>query len=118
MPEDFQYKVYTEEEENIYNEAISKILNNLKNGLNFKEACSMVAVEDVELKGFIIDDALKVCMADMHFSKGMSLEQISNVLNIPVNILDIVKAQMFEDVGITASEIYKNSNTNSPRGNA
>ncbi len=118
MTESFQYRVYTEEEDRIYNTAIAKILNNLKSGLNFKEACSMVEVEDLELKRFIVDDALKVSIADMHFSRGMSIEQISDVLNIPVNILDIVKAQMLEEVGVTASEIYKMSNPDSPIGNA
>lgn len=101
-----QYKQYTPEEDRIYEETIAIILQSLKNGLNFKEACSMIRVEDHDLKRFIIDDALKIMIAEMHYSKGLSLQQVSDALNVPIRTIGIANMEMLEDVGITSANFY------------
>jgi hypothetical protein len=118
MPEDFKYKEYTTEEDKIHNDAITKIREGLKNGLNFNEACSVVELEDAELKKFIIDDALKIMIAELHYSKGMPLPQVANTLRVPMKDINIANMEMLEDVGITAAELYKKSNPDNPFGNA
>lgn len=115
---DIKYKEYTEEENKIYDEAIAKIREALKNGLNFNEACSVVDVGDEELKRYIVDDALKVMIAEMHYAKGMALRQVADALKVPLKAIDIANMEMLEDVGITAAEIYRSSNPGSPVGNA
>ncbi|BCB95799.1 hypothetical protein JZK55_07210 [Dissulfurispira thermophila] len=114
---DFVYKEYSEEEDRIYNEAIAKIREAIKNGLNFNEACSIINVDN-ELKKFIVDDALKIMIAEMHYANGMSLKQVADALKIPIRAVDIANMEMLEDVGITAAEIYRKSNPGSPMGNA
>jgi hypothetical protein len=114
---DFKYKEYSEEENKIYDEAIAKIREALKNGLNFNEACSIINVDE-GLKKFIVDDALKVMIAEMHYAKGMSLRQVADTLKVSIKDVDIANMEMLEDVGITAAEIYKMSNHGGPMGNA
>lgn len=116
--EDIKYKEYTPEESKIYDEAIAKIREALKNGLNFNEACSTVDVKDVELKRFIVDDALKIMIAEMHYAKGMTLKQVADALRVPLKVIDIANIEMLQDVGITAAEVYKRSNPDNPIGNA
>lgn len=117
MTEKLKYKEYTPEEDKIYNEAMVKIREGLKNGLNFNEACGVVDM-DAGLKRFVVDDALKVMIAEMHYAKGMSLPQIADVLKVPFKIIDIANMEMLEDVGITAAEVYRTSNPGSPMGTA
>lgn len=116
--ENLKYKEYTEEENLIYDESISKIKEGLKNGLSFNEACNIVNIEDAELKRLILDDALKIMIADMHYTKGMTLRQVADTLRVPIIIVDRANNEMLEDVGISAAELYKMSNPNNPIGNA
>ncbi len=115
---DLKYKEYTSEEGRIYDEAMVKIREGLKNGLSFNEACSVVDVEDTELKRFIEDDALKIMIAELHYSMGMTLKQVADALKVPLKAINAANAEMLEDVGITAAEIYRASNPGSPVGNA
>lgn len=116
--ENLKYKEYTEEENLIYNEAILKIKEGLKNGLNFNEACSVVNIEDAELKRLIVDDALKIMIADMHYAKGMTFKQVADTLQVPIRAVDSANNEMLEDAGISAADIYKASNHGNPIGNA
>ncbi|MDI6727932.1 MAG: hypothetical protein QMD44_03265 [Thermodesulfovibrionales bacterium] len=115
---DIKYKEYTTEESEIYEKAMARIREGLKNGLNFNEACSVVDVGDEELKRYIVDDALKVMIAEMHYAKGMALRQVADALKVPLKAIDIANMEMLEDVGITAADIYRKSNPGSPIGNA
>lgn len=116
--EKFRYKEYTKEEDIIYENAMAKILEAYKNGLNFKEACSVVDIEDPELRKFIFDDALKVMIADLHISKRMTLIETSERLKVPISIIMKAYNEMLEDVGISASEIFKFGGPDGPVGNA
>lgn len=116
--DDFRYKEYTEEENKIYNEAIDKIMKGLRNGLNFNEACSTAYIEDKELKGFIEDDALKIVIAEMHYVKDLSLQNIADTLEVSIDTINKANAEMLEDVEIMSTEIYKMNNPDSPIGNA
>lgn len=115
---DLQYKEYSKDETRIYNEALARIKSGLDNGLSFNEACSMVDIENEELKNFIIDDALKVMIAELHYGKGLSLQQVADRLKVSLKKISAANAEMLEDVGITAAEVYKKSNPGSPMGNA
>lgn len=117
MSENYKYKEYTHEESKIYNDAMAKIRDGLKNGLNFNEACGVVDM-DAGLKKFVVDDALKVMIAEMHYAGGMSLPQIADALKVPIKVIDTANMEMLEDVGITAAEVYRTSNHGSPMGTA
>ena len=114
---DFTYKEYSEEENKIYHEAMDKIMDSLRKGLRFHEACSTAHVEDKELKRFIEDDALKIIIADMYFVKGLSLQNVADTLQVSIDTISKANSEMLEDVEIMATEMYKMNNPDSPEGN-
>jgi len=116
--EEFSYKEYTEEESHIYHETMKKIIEGLTRGLPFAEACSLVKVADEQLRGFIEDDALKIVIADMHYTKGFSLEQVAEELNVQVDKLRRANAEMLQDIEMTSVEFYRAQNPGSPAGDA
>ncbi len=116
--EHFQYKKYTEEENRIYNESMDVIMRGLKDGLSFHEACSSVEVRDEELKNFILDDALKIMIADMHYIKSLSLQQVADALQLPFAKIEKANAEMLEDISITNEEVFKLKNRGTQYGNA
>lgn len=116
--EDFRYKEYTEEESRIYHDAMDRIMEALQRGMSFYDACGAADVGDEELKRFIEDDALKIMIADMHYKKGVSLEETAGVLKVPVEIISKANAEMLEDLSISSSEVFKSANPDAQFGNA
>ncbi|MEW5745379.1 MAG: hypothetical protein AB1805_08090 [Nitrospirota bacterium] len=115
MP-DPQYKQYTPEEDKIYNEAMAKIKQGMQNGLSFNEACAAIDVPDEELKTYILDDALKVQIAELHYGKGLALPQVAETLMVPLTRVAAAHREMLEDVGLTAAELYRRSSPDMPEG--
>ena len=60
-----------------YKETVEKIRDAIKSGMGFDDACASVNIEDAGLKKIIIDDALKVLIADMYFMQKMSTDKNS-----------------------------------------
>jgi hypothetical protein len=116
--EDFRYKEYTEEESAIYNRVMDEIMAALKNGQKFNEVCNAIYVEDKDLKSYIEDDALKIIIADMHFMKGLPLEDVSDTLDISMDRVSKAAGEMMEDIEKTTTEIFMMNNPDSPTGNA
>jgi len=116
--EDFRYKEYTEEESRIYHDAMDRIMEALQSGTTFHDACGAAEVGDEELKRFIEDDALKIMIADMHFKKGLSLEEVAGALKVPVDVVSKANAEMLEDISISTAEVFKAANPDAPFGNA
>ncbi len=81
-----------------YEKAEATIREKLAQGLDFDSACAAVSVKDEELRKDIIDDMLKVLIAEEHFGKGVSLAEMAKKLGIEANRLDKAKAEMMEDV--------------------
>jgi hypothetical protein len=102
MNEHINYKQFTDEEGKVYAKGIGIIRSALDNGLRFDVACKMVAVEDQEMKGHIIDDALKIEIAELHFGKGLTLLDVAKKLGVPVHRLMKAREQMLQDVINTA----------------
>lgn len=118
LMEEFRYKEYTEEESHIYHETMEKIMEGLTRGLPFEEACSAVEVPDEQLRAFIEDDALKIMIADMHYTKGISLEQVAEELKVQLDKLRRANAEMLQDIEMTSAEVYRAQNPGNPAGDA
>jgi hypothetical protein len=116
--EDFQYKEYTEEESRIYNKAMDDIMAALQKGSSFDEACAFVDIADGELKGFIVDDALKVLIADIHYAKNLPLEYIADTFKISMDIINKANKEMMQDVEIASTEVYSAKHSEGHVGNA
>lgn len=113
---DVKYKQYSPEEDRIYSEAITKIREGMQNGLTFDKACDSINVEDEELKEFILDDALKIMLAEMHYGKAMPLEEVAKILNVSMGRISKASLEMIEDAGIAAAKMYNESNKSKPTG--
>ncbi|TAN41474.1 MAG: hypothetical protein EPN22_15355 [Nitrospirae bacterium] len=117
MP-DFKYKTYSPEEDIIYSESIAKVRDAVGNGLSFNEACKTLEVEDISLKAFIVSDALKILIADLHYSRGISLPDVADKLKVSLKTLGITINEMLEDVGESAAQEYREMDPDGPIGHA
>ncbi|MGD1075358.1 MAG: hypothetical protein ABR903_04680 [Thermodesulfovibrionales bacterium] len=104
MSQEINYKKFTEEEGRIYKKYIEVIRSSISNGVKFDVSCDFVTVEDVELRHLIIDDALKVEIAEMHYGKGLSLLDVSKKLGVSMERLFKANTEMMEDIVNTAGE--------------
>jgi len=105
------------EEDRIYEESVRRIQSAVKQSMPFGQAVKLIDVEDEGLRNAIIDDALKVLIAEMHFSgKKMSLKDVSGMLKLPLKKLEIAKAEMLKDVEAAAVESYKQSMADQGKG--
>lgn len=105
---DVQYKKYTKEEDAIYNEAIDTLRIRLSSGMKFDEACGKLNVTNADLRECIIDDFLKICIAEMHYGKGMSIKDLSLRLAITEERVLTARKDMYEDIENAAiSEYHK-----------
>ncbi|NTU42432.1 MAG: hypothetical protein HGA78_05170 [Nitrospirales bacterium] len=116
--DDVKYKEYSPEEDRIYDEAMEKIRHGLSNGLSFDEACAAAEVKDEELKAFIIDDALKVMIAENHYQKGIPLADLAETLKVPLRRINKAHSEMLEDAGITAAKMFRAESEGGSVGNA
>ncbi len=107
MSEKVNYRQLTEEEDSIYKRSIGVIRSNISNGVKFDLACEFITVDDSGLKTLIIDDALKIEIAEMHYGTGLPLLDVSRKLGVPVERLLKATAEMMEDVFHTADEVSR-----------
>ena len=105
LPDD----AFKSETAKIYEKAEATIREKLAQGLDFDRACAAVTVADDELKKSIIDDLLKVLIAEEHFAKGVSLDEMARKLGIAVDRLEKAKAEMLEDVKDASVRAFYNS---------
>jgi len=98
MSQTADFKDFNEEEDRIYRKNIEMIRSSVSSGVKFDLACEFITVEDKELKELIIDDALKVHVAEMHYGKGLSLIDVSKALGISMERLLKANTEMMEEV--------------------
>jgi hypothetical protein len=116
--EEFSYKEYSEEENAIYQEVLPRILEDVKEGSSFYKACDNVRVEDKELKAFIVDDALKILIAELHYKQGCPLHDIAVQLEVPEDVINRANREMIQDVSLSASEVFRSENPDARFGTA
>ena len=98
---------YSDEDDRIYNESITAIREAMETGKSFDEACEGLAIEDQGLKRLIVDDFLKITIAEEHFSRGASLEEVARKLAISVDRVERARNEMIKEVQEASVEVYK-----------
>lgn len=98
MQGDIHYKNFSEEESRIYRKSIEMIRSNISNGVKFDLACEFINIDDMGLKDMIIDDALKIEIAEFHYGKQIPLRDISKKLGVGMERLLKANNEMMEDV--------------------
>ncbi|HXX57469.1 MAG TPA: hypothetical protein VEI96_05670 [Thermodesulfovibrionales bacterium] len=107
MVESIDYKNFNEEEDRIYKHTIAMIRASISDGVKFDIACEFVTRDDGELRSLIIDDALKIEIAELHYGQGLSLLDVSKKLGVSMERLLKASSEMMEDVFNTATEAAK-----------
>ncbi len=95
------------EEDRLYTESVNRIKTAVEQGLGFEEAAKLVEVKDAEARESILDDALKVIIAEMHFAKQEQLEKLAKKLKLPIEKLMKARQEMLADVELAAIEKFK-----------
>mgnify|MGYP003423719817 CR=1 FL=1 len=117
MPE-FLFKEFTPEEDKIYEEAVNKYRETIAAGKTLRQAYESYVVADKELEALIQADFLKIMIADLHFGKGKSLEEVAGTLKVPNELIQDTKNRMLQEAGVSAgnefgqqfSDILSNTN--------
>ncbi len=95
------------EEDKLYEESMKKVKSAVQQGLSFEQAAGLVEVKDEALKTAILDDSLKVLIAELHFMAGQSLNDLAKKLKLPLERLERAKKEMLQDVEGAAIEKWK-----------
>jgi len=97
----------TDEENRIYEKAVATLRAELDQGRTFDHACEQLDDIDQELRALIIDDFLKVLIAEDHFGSGKGLDDIALDLGIPYETLETARAEMLQEVGAEMASQYR-----------
>lgn len=99
-------EVFLTETDKAYKKAFFQIQEGLKEGLDFDSACAAVEIDDMELKKNIVDDMLKVIIAEEFYKKNIPLDKIAAALKVSDERLESAKAEMLEDVKNTSIKAF------------
>lgn len=97
----------SDEENRIYEKAVSVLRGELDQGRTFDHACEQLDDIEQELRALIIDDFLKVLIAEDHFGGGKGLDDIALYLGIPYETLETARAEMLQEVGEEMASQYR-----------
>lgn len=102
-----------------YEESINRIKQGVEQGMTFEQASSLVECKDEALLAAIIDDALKVLIAEKHFMAKMNMDELAKKLRLPLDRVATARQQMIDGVEDAAIEAYrKEHGKQMPGGNA
>ena len=104
MTKGSEKRQFSEEDDRVYRKSIEMIRTNLQNGVKFDLACEFITMEDKELRVMIIDDALKIEIAELHYGKRMPLLEVSKRLGVSMDRLLKASNEMLEDLVHTSEE--------------
>jgi len=101
-----------DEGKTMYMAALAIVKAGLAKGMDFETAGGMIAIEDKTLREVVLDDVLKVIIAEEHFAKNVPLEQVSRKLNLPIERTEKAREEMFEDIEKSAIDSFYTSSGN------
>ena len=105
MPE-FEFKEFTPEESNIYEEAVNKYREAIAGGKTLRQAYDSYAIGNKELESIIQVDFLKIMIAERHFAQRQSLDEVARVLDVSLDLIKDTHARMLQEVGVTAANQF------------
>ncbi len=98
------YREFTGEEEKIYDREIKRLQKLIAEGATYDDACKTLTLNDPEMRQVIADDLLKVLIAELHYGKKKSFEQIAESLGLKVSDIKNMHRIMIEDVMQTVNQ--------------
>jgi hypothetical protein len=104
---------FTEEEARVHQAGFKIIFDGMEKGLGFDEACAGLEVIDPGMRKIVIDDYLKVTIAERHFQKGEPLEDVAGSLRISPERLAATKEDMLREIRKAAVDVYRKESSDS-----
>jgi hypothetical protein len=98
---------FTPEEERLHEAGFAAISAGLEAGLGFDEACARVESSDADLRRVIVDDYLKVTIAQRHFQGGESTDTIAAALKISVERVEFARREMLAEVAAASVDVFR-----------
>jgi len=98
---------FSAEEERIHDTGFARIQEGLAAGFGFDKACEGIEAPDDELRRIIVDDYLKVTIAQRNFQGGESTSDIAASLGIPVGRVELARREMLAEVAAASVEVFR-----------
>jgi len=84
--------------------SVAVIKEAVEQGASFDQACSLVAIQDPELREVVFNSALKALVSEMHLSKGMPLKQLAMKLGLSLSRVINAKERILQDEEVAVSD--------------
>jgi hypothetical protein len=110
---DMRFKVvdpgFSPEQDKVYDSVIAHLTEGVAKGLPWKKVADSVQMNDKKFKAVILDDFLKITIAQRHFQGGEGLKQVAKSLKVPMDLLIELRAAMIEEVSEASVKVYQMS---------
>ena len=97
----------SQEEDEVHEGAIAALRAEVAGGRTLAEASAVLAGIQEDLRDLILDDFLKILIAEEHFSKGQGLEVIALRLGLGVEKVVGICDEMLNEVGLEMASQYR-----------
>ena len=98
---------FTPEEGRVHDAGIAAIQAGLSAGESFDAACARVEGVDPDLRRIIVDDFLKVTLAQRHFQGGEGTAEIAAALGISAERVDFARREMLAEVAAASVDAFR-----------
>ncbi len=98
---------FTPEEERLHEAGFVAIREGLAAGLGFAQACERIVAEDPDLRRIIIDDYMKVTIAQRNFQGGESTADIAASLGISTERVEFTRREMLAEVAAASVDVFR-----------
>jgi len=98
---------FTPEEDRLHDAGFKTIRDGLAAGLAFDKACEGVEAAAAELRRIIVDDYLKVTIAQRNFQGGESTSVIAASLGITVERVEFTRREMLAEVAAASVDVFR-----------
>ena len=105
---------FTPEEDRLHEAGIAAIGAGLAAGESFDEACRRVEAADPEMRRIIIDDFLKVTIAQRHFQGGESTEDVARALGVSAERVEHARREMLAEVAAASVDVFRRQSGQGP----
>ena len=97
----------SDEENRIYEDSMAELRSEIDSGRTFDHACECLNGIDQELRALIVDDFLKIVIAEDHFGTGKELDDIALYMGIPYETVATARDEMLQEVGAEMANQYR-----------
>jgi hypothetical protein len=98
---------FSPEEERLHDAGFAAIRQGLAAGLGFDKACEGIEASDAELRRIIVDDYLKVTIAQRNFQGSESTSDIAASLGITVERVETARREMLAEVAAASVDFFR-----------